>query len=107
DPDAVGAEGQRRRETASVEDAAGRDDGNRAVDRVDDQRYERERRHGARVAARFGPLGDDYVAPGVERSSSVLDLAAHRDHQNVVLMAEVDDLARHAESGEERRGAAL
>src|SRR5664280_2614520 len=47
------------------------------------------------------------AAAGVERSPSVLDLAAHRDHQYVVLVAEVDDLARHAESGDERRGAAL
>ena len=107
DPHARRAQRQRRGESATVEDPAGGDDGDRAVHRVHDERHERQRRDGAGVTAGLGALGDDEVAPGVERAFGVFDLAAHRDDEHAVIVTELDDVRGHAESGHERAGAAL
>ena len=96
----MGAERERGDETATVEDAARRDD--RHLHRVDDQRHERQRRDLSGVPARLRPLGDDDVAAGVDRTERVADLAAHVHDHHAVPMAEVDDLRRHPETGDER-----
>ena len=62
EPHAVGAERERGREAAPVEDAARRDDRHPIADRVDDLRHERHGRDRAGVAARFGALRDHEVA---------------------------------------------
>ena len=55
------------------------------------------------VPAGLGALGDDEVAAGLDRGDRVADLAAHVDHEDVVVVAQLDDLARHAERGDEHR----
>ena len=107
DPDAVGPERERGGQAPAVEDAAGGDDGDPVADRVDDLRDERERGDLSGVAAGLGALGDHEVAPGLDGTDGVLDLAAHADHDEVVLVAEVDHLGRHAQPGHECGGAAL
>ena len=59
------------------------------------------------MAAGLGALGDDEVAAGVECAPGVFDLAAHRDDEHAVSVAEVDDVRRDAESGDEGARAAL
>ena len=55
----------------------------------------------------LGALGDDEVTPGVERALGVFDLAAHRNDEDAVFVAKVDDVRGHTESGHEGAGAAL
>ena len=103
DPHAVGAEREGGGETPAVEDAAGRDHGHAVADGVDDLGHERHGRHRPGVAAGLGALGDDEIAAGLDRGDRVAHLAAHVDHDDVVVVAELDDLARHAEGGDEHR----
>ena len=56
EPHTVGAERDRGREPATVEDPAGGHDRNALADRVDDLRDERHRRHRPGVPAGFGAL---------------------------------------------------
>ena len=77
------------------------------ADRVDDLGHERHRRDLAGVAAGLGALGHDDVAAGLDRGDGVGDLAAHVDDQQAAVVALLDDLARHAQAGDEHRGAAL
>ncbi len=58
----------------------------------------------ARVAAGLGALGHDEVAAGLDGVDGVADLAAHVDDEDVVVVAEVDDVAGHAQPGHEDRG---
>src|SRR6516225_5329378 len=94
-----------RASAAAVEDAARGDNWDALADRVDDLGYQWKGRNLAGVASRFGALGHDEVAPGLDRADSVFDLAAHADDDEIVLMTQVDDLCRHTEPGHERRGA--
>jgi hypothetical protein len=105
DPNTVGAEGQCGGETAAVEDAAGRDHGDPVADRVDDLGDERQRRHGPRVAAGLGALRDDDVAAGLDRTAGVVDLPAHVHDEHAVAVAELHDVTRYAEAGDEDRRA--
>ena len=98
---------ERGGQAAAVEDASGRDDGHPAADGVDDLGDEREGRDLAGVPAGLGALGHDEVASGIDGTHRVLDLAAHADDDDVVAVAELDDLGRDPEPGHERRGAAL
>jgi hypothetical protein len=107
DPHAVGSQGQCCDQSTPVEDPTGRDHGDRTADGVDYQRDQWHRRHRAGVATSLSALSDDDVASGVERPLGVLDLAAHRDDQHVVLVTEVDDVAWHAESRDEGAGTAF
>ena len=68
EPHAVGAERDRGREPAPVEDAARGDHRHPVADRVDDLRHERHRRDGAGVTARLGALRDDEIAAGLDRA---------------------------------------
>ena len=95
------------RETAAVEDAACRDDRDALADRIDDLRHQREGRNRAGVAARLGALRDHEVAAGFDRGDRVAHLAAHRRDEHVAVVQHLDDLARHAEPGDEQRRAAL
>ena len=107
DPHAVGAEREGGGEAPAVDDAAGGDDRDPVADGVDDLGHERHRGDLAGVAAGLGALGDDDVAAGLDGGDGVADLAAHvHDHQ-AVAVAQVDDVAGHAEPGHERGGAAL
>ncbi len=54
------------------------------------------------MAARLRALCHDDVAAGVDRALRVVDLAAHVDDEEPVAMAQVDDLRRYAEPGDER-----
>ena len=78
--------------------------GHPLADRVDDLRDEGERGDLAGVAAGLGALGDDDVAAGLDRGDGVADLAAHVHHEHVAPVAQVDDVARDAEPGDEHRG---
>ena len=60
--------------------------------------HERQRRDLTGVATGLGALRDDDVAAGLDRVDRVADLAAHREHQHRVLVAERDHVARHAEA---------
>ena len=51
--------------------------------------------------SRLGALGDDQVAARLHRGHGVADLAAHGGDEDVVVVAELDDVARHAEAGDE------
>ena len=106
EPHAVGAEAQRGREPAAVEDAARGDDRHPVADRVDDLRHERHRRDRAGVATRFGALRDHEVASGFDRGDRVPHLAAHARDEHVAVVQDLDDVARHAEPGDEQRRAA-
>ena len=101
DPHTVGTEREGRRQPAAVEEPAGGDDRNPVTDRVDHLRHERHRGDGARVATGLGALGDDDVAAGFDGADGVADLSAHVDHEHVVVVAELDHIARHAEPGDE------
>ena len=101
DPHAVGSQHEGGGEAAAVEDAAGSDDGHAVADRVDDLRHQRERRDQSGVPARLGALRDDEVATGLDGGDRMTHLAAHVDDEHVVAMAQVDDLARYAEPGDE------
>jgi len=70
----------------------GGDNGDRPGHGVDDQGHERQRRHRAGVTTSLGALGDDEVTPGVERALGVFDLAAHRNDEDAVFVAKVDDV---------------
>ena len=107
EPHAVGAERDRGREAAAVEDAAGGDDRHAVADRVDDLRHERHRRDRARVTARLGALRDHEVAAGLDRRDRVAHLAAHARDEHVAVVQHLDDVARHAEPGDEQRRAAF
>ena len=107
DPDTFGAEGQRGGEATAIEEPTGGDDGNGAVDGVDDLRHERHGGDGAGMAAGFGALRDHEITPGAHRGEGVADLAAHAGHEHVVVVAEVDDIARHAEPGHEHAAAVV
>ena len=98
EPHAVGAERERGREPASVEQSAGRDDGNAIADRVDDLRHERHRRNRAGVAAGFGALRDHEVAAGFDRGDRVAHLAAHARDEHVAVVQHLEHVARHAEA---------
>src|SRR5215207_1934578 len=101
DPRAVGTQRERRRQPPPVEEPAGGDDRHPVADRVHHLGHERHRGHGAGVAAGFGALGDDDVAARLDGGGRVANLPAHVDHEHVVVMAEPDDVARHAEAGHE------
>ena len=106
EPHAVGAERDRGGEAATVEDAAGRDDRHTVADLVDDLRHERHRRDGSGVAAGFGALRDHEVAARFDRGDRVAHLAAHARDEHVAVVQDLDDVARHAEPGDEQRRAA-
>ena len=53
------------------------------------------------MPASLGALGHHKVAPTGHGSHSVANFASHAAHQNVVRVQQVDDLARHAEAGNE------
>jgi hypothetical protein len=73
DDDPVRTERQRGDETTGVGDAAGGDDRCRR-DRVDDARNQGQGGDGAgEVPARFDPLGDHRVDPGVGRADGLTD----------------------------------
>ena len=101
DPHAVGAEGQGRGKTSAVEQTACGDDGDLAADRVDDLRHQRDGGDSACVAAGFGALGDDEIDAAGDGAERMADLAAHAAHEDVLRVQQVDDLARHAEAGDE------
>src|SRR5918995_537371 len=101
DPHAVGTQRERRRQPPPVEEPAGGDDRHPVADRVHHLGHERHRGHGAGVAAGFGPLGDDDVAAGLDGGDGVAHLPAHVDHEHVVVVAERNHVARHAEPGHE------
>ena len=101
-PDAVGAEGECRREATPVEDAAGRHHRDTIAHRVDDLWDERHGRHLAGVAARFGALGHDEVATRVDRPHGVFDLPAHVDDEHVGAVALLDHLGGDAQARQRR-----
>ena len=107
DPHAVRAERKGGRKASSVKDASCGDDGNRAVDRIDDERHEGEGGDCTRMATRFGSLCHDHVASRFERATRVFNLAAHRDDEHPMAVTEFDHVPRHAESRDERAGPAL
>ena len=66
-----------------------------------------KRRDGAGVTTGLGALGHDDVTARIKRPSSVIDFAAHRDHEDVVVVAEVHHVGGNTESRDEGAGAAL
>ena len=107
DPDAVGAERERGGEPTAVEQAARGDDGHAIADGVDDLGHERHRRNLSGVTARFGALRDDEVAPASTAPMAWRTLPHMLDDEDVVGVAQVDHVARHAESGDEDASAAV
>ena len=106
-PHAVGTEGDGRRESAAVEQPTGRDHrdlSTHGVDHLWNQRHGGDR---AGVATAFGSLGDHEVAATGHGGFGVANLAAHRADEDVVLVQNVDDLARYAETGDEDAGTTL
>ena len=59
------------------------------------------------MTARLGALRDHEVAAGLDRGDRVAHLAAHRRDEHVAVVQHLDDLARHAEPGDEQRRATL
>jgi hypothetical protein len=53
------------------------------------------------VPACFGALRHHEITTARHCCDGMLHLAAHRTHENVLLVQEVDHLARHAETGDE------
>ncbi len=90
-----------------VEQPAGRDHRHPIADGVDDLGHERHGGDLAGVAAGLGALGHDDVASGLDRGDGVADLAAHVHHQHVLAVAQLDDVAGHAQPGHEHPAAAL
>ena len=105
DPYAFAAEGQGRRQAATVEDSAGRHDGDgNRIDRLGQQSESADR---TGVSARFGALSDDQVATGLGRHPRVLHGGRHRDDLQARLVAHAHHPARHAQPGGEARGTAV
>ena len=77
------------------------------ADGVDDLRDEGHRGDGAGVATRLGALGDDEVAPAGDGSDGVAHLAAHRTDDDVGVVQGVDDVAGHAQAGDEQCSTAV
>jgi hypothetical protein len=106
DPHAVGAQRQGGRQPPPVDDAPGGHDRHtlaHGVDHLGDQGHGGDP---ARVPAGLGPLGDHDVAPGLDRRHRMADLAAHVHHQQAVLVAQIDDVTRHAQARDEGAGPA-
>jgi hypothetical protein len=59
------------------------------------------------VAASLGALSHDNVTTGVERPPGVVDFAAHRDHQDLVIVTEIHHVRGNAEARDEGAGASL
>jgi hypothetical protein len=57
------------------------------------------------MSASFGSLGDDEVTTGGDCGDCVSNLSAHARDENVVVVAEVDDITRNAESGNKHAAA--
>jgi len=106
-PYAVGTEGQRRRETASVEQSTRGDDRDLVAHRVDNLGHECHGRDGTGVTTALGPLRDDEIATTRECRLGVSNLSAHRTHEDVVRVKHIDDLAGNAETRDEDARATL
>ena len=107
DPDPVGAEAERGGEATAVGDAAGGHHGDPLADGVDDLRDQGQGGDLAGVPPGLGALGHDDVAARLDGGDGVAHLAAHVDHDQVALVAEVDHVAGHAEPGHEDGAAAV
>ena len=59
------------------------------------------------MATGFGPLGDHEVDPAGDRADGMANLAAHAADEDALGVQQVDDLARHAEPGNEQPCAAI
>src|SRR5438270_230750 len=57
--------------------------------------------------AGMGALGHDEVAAGLDGVDGVADLAAHVDHQDVVVVTQLDHVARYTQTGDEDTAAVL
>ena len=107
DPYAVGTQGEGGGKVATVVDAPGGHHRHPVADRVHHLRYQGEGGDGTGVSAGLGSLGHHDVAPRFDRGDGVADLPAHVDHQHVALVAEIDHISGHAETGHEHRGPAI
>ena len=106
-PHSIGAERQRGGQSAAVEQSTGGHHRDLVAHGVHDLGHQRHGGHGAGVSTTLGSLRYDEIAPTGQGRLSVANLAAHRAHEDVVLVQHVDDLAGHAESGHEDAGSAL
>ena len=105
DPDAVGAERQSGGQAAPVEDAAGGDDRHALADRVDDLGHERHRRDVPVWPPASVPWATTRSQPASTAAMAWRTLPHMLTTSTLLLVAQVDDVAGHAEPGDEDAGA--